>query len=380
MKGSFQIARIFGIPVKIHWTFLLLLLYLGIGNGYLEGNWIYGLWTTTLFLALFFCVLLHEFGHALTARRFGIITHDIILSPIGGVARLKNLPENPWEEFWVALAGPLVNFAIAFLLLPITLWLYLPEISNLVGYLLEDESLIASLETTSFFRFFLPTILLLNIALGLFNLFPAYPMDGGRILRAGLALRWGSVRATKIAARIGQVLAFAMFTVSFFREDLILAMIGAFVFVTAARELRRIKMEGFLKDRTVAEMLSNSMRMPANLPLGEALTHFQEQEQPIWVQGEKGEFVGVLTADKVQEVLAEPEEDRRQTLIKQPIGSFLRIPSEIIASSTSLFELSRMLQDAERSKVYLVVEQGQMVGLVSQPDLRAYIAKNSKFG
>ena len=380
MKGSFQIARIFGIPVKIHWTFLLLLLYLGIGNGYLEGNWIYGLWTTTLFLALFFCVLLHEFGHALTARRFGIITHDIILSPIGGVARLKNLPENPWEEFWVAIAGPLVNFAIAFVLLPFTLWLYLPEISNLVGYLLKEESLIASLETTSFFRFFLPTILLLNIALGLFNLFPAYPMDGGRILRAGLALRWGSVRATKIAARIGQVLAFAMFTVSFFREDLILAMIGAFVFVTAARELRRSKVERFLKERTVAEILSNSTRMPVNLPLGEALSHFQEQEKPVWVQGEAGEFVGVLTADKVQEVLAEPEEERRQGLINQPIGSFLRIPSEIIASTTSLFEFSRLLQDTEPSKVFLVVDHGQVIGLAGQPDLRVYMAQHSKFG
>ncbi|MEO1714467.1 MAG: site-2 protease family protein [Bacteroidota bacterium] len=380
MKGSFQIARIFDIPVKIHWTFLLLLLYLGVGNGYLEGNWIYGLWTTTLFLALFFCVLLHEFGHALTARRFGIITHDIILSPIGGVARLKNLPENPSEEFWVAIAGPLVNFAIAFILLPFTLWLYLPEISNLVGYLLKKESLIASLETASFFRFFLPTILLLNIALGLFNLFPAYPMDGGRILRAGLAIRWGSVLATKIAARIGQVLAFVMFAVSFFQEDLILAMIGAFVFVTAARELRRVKIESFLKERTVVEILPNSTRMPAHLPLGEVLPHFQEQEQPVWVQGVEGEFVGVLTADKVQEVLGELEEERRQALINQPIGSFLRVPSEIIASSTSLFELSRLLQNTESSKVFLVVDHGQVIGLVGQPELRAYMAQHSKFG
>ncbi|MEM1218159.1 MAG: site-2 protease family protein [Bacteroidota bacterium] len=380
MKGSFQIARIFDIPVKIHWTFLLLLLYLGIGNGYLEDNWIYGLWTTTIFLALFFCVLLHEFGHALTARRYGIITHDIILSPIGGVARLKNLPENPWEEFWVALAGPLVNFAIAFVLLPFTLWLYLPEISNLVGYLLQEESLKASLETTSFFRFFLPTILLLNIALGLFNLFPAYPMDGGRILRAGLAIRWGSVRATKIAARTGQVLAFVMFAFSFIREDLILAMIGAFVFVTASRELRRIKMEGFLRERTVTEIISEPKRMAKSLPLGEALPHFQEYEQPIWVLGEGGEFVGVLTANTVQEVLAEPEENRRQVLINQPIGSFLDTSHEMITNTTTLFELSRLLRDQEPSKVFLVVEQEQVVGFVSHTDLRSYMAQQSKFG
>ncbi|MCB0620310.1 MAG: site-2 protease family protein, partial [Saprospiraceae bacterium] len=134
MRSSFQIARFFDIPVRLHWTFFLLLAWVGY-TGYLQDRgWIYISWWILLVLTVFLCVVLHEFGHALTARRYGVQTRDIILSPIGGIARLEKLPENPIHEFRVAIAGPLVNLAIAALLSPVIWLLFSREFQHLVGW------------------------------------------------------------------------------------------------------------------------------------------------------------------------------------------------------------------------------------------------------
>src|SRR5690242_9787644 len=221
MKWSWRIGRLLGIDVYMHATFLILLVWLGISY-YLPppglAEVINGL---TLIVALFAIVILHEMGHALMARRFGIRTKDITLLPIGGVARLERMPEDPRQELLVALAGPAVNVALAGLLFAVlaptmgrgVLWAWNEEMRTLGA--------------------FLGQMLWVNVALVLFNLIPAFPMDGGRVLRALLAMRMDYAQATRIAAQIGQGIAVVFgLTGLFFNPFLVI--IALFVWVGAA--------------------------------------------------------------------------------------------------------------------------------------------------
>jgi Zn-dependent protease len=179
MSLSWKLGRIAGIDVYLHPTFLLLLLFFGVSAG--------GLHTVLWVVLVFGCVLLHEFGHALMARRFGIETIDITLYPIGGVARLRRMPRAPGAELLIALAGPAVNFAIVGALLGVLGLDLFPEVLGLGSFLGE--------------------LLAINLLLGLFNLIPAFPMDGGRVLRALLSGWMGRATATTVAATIGRMLA-----------------------------------------------------------------------------------------------------------------------------------------------------------------------------
>src|SRR5881409_673379 len=214
MRWSIKIARIAGIDVRIHITFLLFLAWIGF-TYYQVGGSAAAIDGVLFILALFGCVLLHEFGHALAARGFGIRTPDITLLPIGGVARLERMPDKPWQELVVAIAGPLVNAVIAAVLI------------FALGQHLEWEHLE---------RFNQPGIAMLaklaseNIALVLLNLIPAFPMDGGRVLRALLALALPYSRATQIAAWVGQTLAFGLGIVGLFTNPMLI-LIAFFIFL-----------------------------------------------------------------------------------------------------------------------------------------------------
>lgn len=192
MGWSLHLGRWLGIDVYLHFTFLLLLAFIGLGQGVVGRSLDAALGGVLFFGGLFFCVLLHEYGHALAARRYGIATRDITLLPIGGVARLERMPEKPSQEFVVALAGPAVNVVIA-----IGLFVGL----KLGGWWQPLSSLSAS--SGNIFE----RLLVANVFLVLFNLLPAFPMDGGRVLRALLAMKLNYTRATRIAARIGQGMA-----------------------------------------------------------------------------------------------------------------------------------------------------------------------------
>src|SRR2546425_243200 len=182
MKWSLKLGSFAGIRVYLHWTFVLLLgwiLFSHLGRGH---DWAEA-WTGVGFIiALFGCVLLHEFGHALTAKRYGIRTQDITLLPIGGIARLERLPENPRQELWVTLAGPAVNVVIAGVLFMV-LWFV---------YRMNEFFQVRLLEGN-----FLLRLMWVNVFLGVFNMLPAFPMDGGRVLRALLSMRLGRAKATR---------------------------------------------------------------------------------------------------------------------------------------------------------------------------------------
>ena len=189
MKGVVQIARLFGIPVQVHWSFLLIFVWVlikGLGEAW---DWYTIGWMMAFVLALFFCVVLHEFGHALTARRFGVGTRDIILSPIGGVARLDKLPDEPMHEFFVAIAGPAVNVGISLTLAAVPFALSRDKFYNFFSSLLFPNSNVFAVGLDAW-DYFLFGLIGLNIVLAVFNMLPAFPMDGGRVLRALLSIRW----------------------------------------------------------------------------------------------------------------------------------------------------------------------------------------------
>ena len=206
MRWSIKIARIAGTEVRIHITFLLFLAWIGFSY-YQVGGAAAAIPGVLFVLALFGCVLLHEFGHALAARAFGIPTPDITLLPIGGVARLQRMPDKPWQELIVAIAGPLVNVVIAFALLP-----FLGRPAGLENIEQMEHPGVGML----------PKLASVNIMLVLFNLIPAFPMDGGRVLRSLLAMTLPYGRATQIAAWIGQALAFVFGFIGLFTNPMLI--------------------------------------------------------------------------------------------------------------------------------------------------------------
>lgn len=221
MKWSLKLGRLLGIDVYVHATFFLLLAFIGL-TYWLAGR---SLAATAeglvFFLCLFGCVLLHEYGHALMARRYGIPTKDITLLPIGGVARLARMPDKPVQELWVALAGPAVNVVIALLL---GLWLTLTNTWEPLGALGTTRGSLTE------------RLLVVNVFLVLFNLLPAFPMDGGRVLRALLALRLDYAQATRIAGVIGQGMAVLFGFAGLFWNPMLL-LIAVFVWFGAAAEM-----------------------------------------------------------------------------------------------------------------------------------------------
>jgi stage IV sporulation protein FB len=220
MSWSVTIGRVGGSEIRIHLTFFILLAWIGIAQ-YMGGGTAAAIDGVAFIIAVFACVLLHELGHAVAARRYGIATPDITLLPIGGLARLSRLPDMPGEEIVIALAGPAVNVVIAVLLIVV------------FGAHI-DPNAMAELENPA--AGFLARLAAVNVLLVLFNLIPAFPMDGGRVLRALIAFRLGRRQATEIAARIGQAIAFGFGFLGLIGGNPFLVLIAVFVFLAAAGE------------------------------------------------------------------------------------------------------------------------------------------------
>ena len=226
MRGAWKLGTLSGIGVYVHWSFLLLPTLVGWSA---MDDGVGAALTAILFvLAVFGCIVLHELGHALAARRFGIPTRDITLLPIGGVARLARMPRNPWQELVIALAGPLVNVVIA---VAVTIGL---QLNGGFHHLLDTDVLAGS---------FLEQLVRTNVALVVFNLIPAFPMDGGRVLRSLLAFGLPYLHATQIAAGIGQTLALGLGLLGLFAGQLTLVLLAGFVFFAARGEVASVRAE-----------------------------------------------------------------------------------------------------------------------------------------
>jgi Zn-dependent protease/predicted transcriptional regulator len=242
MKWSLRIAEVAGIGVFLHWTFLILLAAI-VAENVVAGNPMLRIIEGVAFtLALFACVVFHELGHALAARQFGIHTRDITLLPIGGVARLERMPEDPWQELWVAVAGPAVNVAIAGLLLALLM------ILGRLHQLVEVQDV--------FTGSFLSRLIYVNLGLVAFNLLPAFPMDGGRVLRALLATRMPRVRATHIAAGVGQVMAIVFGVIGLVQQAWMLLFIAMFVYLGAQGEAYAAEMNSIFRNVLVRDAMT----------------------------------------------------------------------------------------------------------------------------
>ncbi len=248
MKGSLNLGRVSGIKIKVHWTFLFIIIWVAFIEINQGGNLQSVLFNIALILVVFLCVVLHELGHALTAQHFGVKTKKITLLPIGGIASLEKIPEEPKQELLVAVAGPFVNVVIALIL-----YFIVPVQQFLADNLTNIIENLNALTLTNFFFY----LFVVNVMLVLFNLIPAFPMDGGRVLRAFLAMNMGRVKATQIAAVIGQSIAIVFLLLGMLYNPFLI-LIALFVFVGAYGENKMVQQIELLKGHTVSEaMLTN---------------------------------------------------------------------------------------------------------------------------
>jgi Zn-dependent protease len=346
MRWQWKLGTFAGIDVFVHATFLLLIGWIGYSHWLQYGTIAKVVEGILFILALFLSVVLHEYGHALTARKYGIKTRDITLYPIGGVARLERMPEKPIEELWVALMGPAVNVLIAAILF---VYLYLS------GGLAELSDLTIASGS------FLMRLMLVNTSLVVFNLLPAFPMDGGRVLRALLAMRMDYVRATQVAASIGQGMAFLFGLAGLFGNPFLL-FIAFFVWIGASQEASMVQMRDSMSGipvtnamQTKFEVLSPSDRLDRVVNL---ILAGSQQDFPVV---EDGQFVGVLTRDDFIKALSQHGQNT-------PVGEVIRrnIPA---VDSHEMVEMALMRLQESGAKTLPVMHRGRFVGLVTSENI-----------
>ncbi len=354
MKWSWKIGRFAGIDVYIHTTFLLLVGFLGFSYwiqtrsvaGTLEG--------IGFLLALFGSVVLHEYGHALTARRYGIKTRDITLLPIGGVARLERMPDKPIQELWVALAGPAVNVVIAVVLF---------------GYLLITNTLSPLTDLTLTSGSFVERLMTVNLFLVGFNLLPAFPMDGGRVLRALLALRLEYVQATQIAASIGQGMAFIFGIVGLFSNPF-LVFIAFFVWIGAQQEASMVQMKSALGGIPVGRaMLTDFKTLSPKNNLGQVVQLVLEGSQQDFPVVDDGRVVGVLLRNDLMTAL----NLRNQTAL---VAEFMRRDFDLVHPGDMLEPVFARLQSCG-CHFFPVMQNNQLVGLLSMDNVGEFLMVQS---
>lgn len=360
-EKAWYIGSFAKIPVKIHWTFLLIVFYV-IGSGLVGGATIPEIFIEVCFiLTMFLCVVMHEFGHALTAQRYGIKTEDIILLPIGGVARLRNMPEKPVQELVVAIMGPMVNVVIA-LLLFIFLSVYM-------------DLRILSLDLLDNIHFgnwsgFLPLLMISNIMLVLFNMIPAFPMDGGRVLRALLSMNFGRLKATRIASITGQAICIVLIAIGLYYSAYTLALIGVFIFLSASQEYRSVAMDAALKNKTVRNCYQKDVPpLTEYLDLKAAyewIPHYPYQYFP--VINLMGSYIGWVSAQQIKSGF------KQNAALK--ISDICHKSLLTIHPDTSLTNALYNMQGPH--ELLLVVENEQVLGTLDRVSLQQCIGMVSE--
>lgn len=354
MKWSLKLGKLLGIDVYLHFTFLLLLAFLGFYYWRATHDVDAALRSVAFIVALFGCVVLHELGHALMARRYGIQTRDITLLPIGGIARLEKMPEKPMQEFWVALAGPAVNVVIAAVLLV--------GLAATGGFTPVEE---ISVTGGSFWQ----RLIALNLILVAFNLLPAFPMDGGRVLRALLAMRLGRRRATAIATNVGQGMAILFGIVGFFYNPFLI-FIGIFVYLGAQAEAGMVEMQSALAGLRVRDAMMTRFRtLAAQDTLGKAVTELLAGSQQDFPVIENDQSIGILRRNDLVKALSE---GRRDDAVTAGMSRDCETVDET-ASLKSAVESMRGRQCATMP----VVAGGRIVGLLTLENISEMIMVNT---
>ena len=350
MKWSWKIGTFAGIAVNVHATFVLLLGWIALTHWMQYQSLIPTLTGVAFILALFLCMVLHEYGHALAARTFGIATKDITLLPIGGLARLERIPDKPNQELWVALAGPAVNVVIAALLAA-----YL----SLTGHFQPVQHIGLT------HGMFLERVMFANLFLVGFNMIPAFPMDGGRVLRALLAKRMEYARATRIAAGVGQGLAFVFGFLGLFTNPF-LVFIAFFVWIGAAQEAAIAETKSVLgsvsaKDAMIPEFRTLSPRDELSQAVKLVLNGWQ-QDFPV---ADQGRVVGMLLRSDMIATLATGG-------VHSTVERTMRPDFPVASPSEPVPSVFARLHEAEVATVP-IVEEGRLVGVITLENMTEYM-------
>ncbi len=352
MSWSIKIGTIFGIDLKVHFTFLLILLWGAFFYGGSAGP-LYGI---LVILALFVLVVLHELGHSLAAMGFGIPVKDITLLPIGGVARLERMPEKPFQELVVALAGPLVNVVLAVGLLPVVIGLAAWQSTPFSLRLFTQPGLLGLL-----------TFLLgANVTLVAFNMIPAFPLDGGRVFRALLGFFTSYQKATQIAVSVGRIFAIGLGLYGLFNGQIFMALIAFFIFVAGGQEGQAVAARSILRQVQARQALSNnSIALSPHATVGQVATMMLSNPQPNFavLDPVNGQFLGVATSQGVTQAMQKGQWHRRITEIMHHAKT---IPT--IALTATLDEVQDKLAEAS-GQVVAVYDGLHFRGLLTTGDI-----------
>ena len=358
MKGVLRLGSVFGIRIEVHWTFTLLLIWVAFLELQQGANFDRILMNEALIVFLFVCVVLHELGHALTAKKFNINTEKIILLPIGGVATLEKMPEKPGQELLVALAGPAVNVVIAILLALIV---------PVKSYFNFDAVVLEEILYRPTFQNFLFYLFIANVMLVFFNLIPAFPMDGGRVLRALLTFKLGRVEATKIAAGIGQVLAFFFFVLGlFFNPFLIL--IALFIFFGAYGENQMVKRNSLLEGSLVREATLT------NITLLSPVNSIQEVVD-ILLAGTEKDFV-VVENEKIVGIVTQKDVIKHAKTPSLLVKDIMEKSFQTVDASIEIIKVLELM-GKEKNSFFPVTDNEKLIGAIDSTNISEFILLKS---
>lgn len=359
MSWSYRVARVSGIDIKIHVTFLLIVLLFGFNWSVAHG--VFGFaFGAALVVALFFCVVLHELGHSLVAQRFGIPVREILLLPIGGLALLERNAEKPMEELLIALAGPLVNVVLAILL---------AGVLALTGgiSMLSGAAMIGGAEATLSMDTFLIWLLEANVFLVLFNMIPAFPLDGGRVLRAILAMNVGPRRATRIASRVGQWLAIGLGVFALVTLNIFLGLIALLIYFGAGQEVRQAEVNTVLRMRCVGDAYNkHALTLEIGDRLNRVIEYVLTSYQPDFAVLQGSRLLGVITRDDLLRLLANAPNNRN--ILDMYVTMVMNRNVVRVEATTSLEEVRQIM--VERGVRLVAVYEGETyLGLVNMDDI-----------
>ena len=355
MRGSFRIARVAGISINIHVTFLVLIL--------IFGKWFF------FVLAVFFFVTIHELAHSLMAKRFGINVKEITLLPIGGVASMAKMPEKPYQEFLISIVGPLTNIAVIVIFyFPLKLF-----VGDYIFFSAFKSFFTGYMPKVLDGRFILCQIYWINLILAGFNLLPAFPMDGGRILRSILAQKLGFQRATKIAVNFGHIFAILFGYIGLMHGRFILLIIAVFIYMAASSEELQVNVRATLKRFRVKDILTPQfLTLDADATLSKVLELiFHSHQEDFPVMGEEDRMIGFITRHDVINGI-------HQYGVTGKISSCMRTNVPQVTEYKTLDDVQNIMQNSEL-KALPVLRKGKVVGVITTDDIsRVYSMMSTK--
>lgn len=354
MGWSFRIAQVDGIDIKVHISFFLILILGAVEWGGQTGTMDGALFGVVLMILLFACVTLHELGHSIVAKLFGIPVREIILFPLGGVSNITKNPDKPLHDLLISIAGPLVNVVIALILA-----LVLGRVG--VVSLLDGQGMLQELETPSL-QGMLLWLLAANVTLVIFNLIPAFPLDGGRAFRAILAMFLGYRRATRIASVVGQLLAIVIGVYALISGNFVLALIAVIIFFGANQETATAESKTLLKTLRVGDAYNkNALTLAIGDRVNKVVDYLLTSYQPDFAVLQGSNLLGIVTRNDVLRTLATSPTDLFVTEIMQ------RNVVKVDASMT-LQEVSELMQ-AQSARVAAVYNGNTYLGLIGLEDI-----------